>query len=103
ARRAGARLAGVVASSLETTARAARRLGAAEEFASAEALATAPGVDVVHICTPNDLHAPLAQAALGAGKHVVCEKPLAADVVDAERLLARAEGSDAVATVPFVY
>jgi predicted dehydrogenase len=57
----------------------------------------------VHICTPNDLHAPLAEAALHAGKHVVCEKPLATTAAEAERLVEAAERSGRVATVPFVY
>ena len=47
----------------------------------------ADDVDVVHICAPNHLHAPLAEAALAAGKHVVCEKPLALDAAEAERLV----------------
>ncbi len=60
-------------------------------------------VDVVHLCTPNHLHAPLAEAALAAGKHVICEKPLALDHAQAEALGATAEASGRVATVPFVY
>ena len=36
-----------------------------------------PDIDIIDICTPNNYHAPLAIAALGAGKHVICEKPLA--------------------------
>jgi predicted dehydrogenase len=58
---------------------------------------------VVHICTPNDLHAPLAEAALHAGKHVVCEKPLATTAAEADRLVGAAARSERVATVPFVY
>ena len=76
----GARLVGVAASSPERSERAARRLGAERAFASGEALVESPDVDVVHICTPNHLHLPLAEAALAAGKHVICEKPLAVDV-----------------------
>ena len=41
------------------------------------------GVDVVHVCTPNHLHFSQAEQALRAGKHVVCEKPLATTVADA--------------------
>jgi predicted dehydrogenase len=66
-------------------------------------MATSPDVDVVHICTPNHLHAGLAEAALAAGKHVVCEKPLATDASAARRLAVAAAGSGRVATVPFVY
>ena len=47
----------------------------------------ADDVDVVHICTPNHLHQPLAEAALAAGKHVICEKPLALDAAGARRLV----------------
>ena len=46
-------------------------------------------VDVVHICTPNHLHVPLAEAALAAGKHVICEKPIAIDAAGAEQLTER--------------
>ena len=41
-------------------------------------------IQAVHICTPNFLHFPMAKAALEAGKHVVCEKPLATSVAEAE-------------------
>jgi predicted dehydrogenase len=102
-RRAGARLVGVAASTPERGRTAARLLDAEDAFAHAEAMATSPDVDVVHICTPNHLHAGLAEAALAAGKHVVCEKPLATDASAARRLAVAAAGSGRVATVPFVY
>jgi predicted dehydrogenase len=57
----------------------------------------------VHICTPNHLHLPLAEAALAAGKHVVCEKPLATDLAGAQRLVDAAAVSRTAAAVPFVY
>ncbi len=44
-------------------------------------------IDVVHICTPNFLHFPQAKACLLAGKHVVCEKPLAITIEEAEELV----------------
>ena len=103
ARRAGAHLVGVLASSPERTVDAAARLGADHAFADAEALATAPDVDVVHICTPNRLHASLAETALAAGKHVICEKPLATTAAEAHRLVDAAAAAATVATVPFVY
>lgn len=43
----------------------------------AQTLINDPNIDVIDICTPNNFHAPLTIAALGAGKHVLCEKPLA--------------------------
>ena len=103
ARLAGARLAGVAASTPERAASAAARLGAERSFDSPEALVEAEDVDVVHICTPNHLHLPLAEAALRNGKHVICEKPLAVDVDGATRLVEAASGSGRQAAVPFVY
>jgi predicted dehydrogenase len=103
ARLAGGRLAGVAASSPEHAARAASELGAERAFASAEELVEADGVDVVHVCTPNYLHLPLAEAALAAGKHVICEKPLALDAEGALRLTKAATDAGRQAAVPFVY
>ncbi len=82
---------------------AAQRLGAAWGAPSAQALIESPDVDVVHICTPNHLHAPLARAAIAAGKHVICEKPLATSSGDAADLVAAAEAAGVVTGVPFVY
>ena len=86
ARLARGQLVGVAASSPERSRLAADALGADHAYESAEALATAEDIDVVHICTPNHLHAPLAELALAAGKHVICEKPLAMDSAQARRL-----------------
>jgi predicted dehydrogenase len=55
----------------------------------------------VHICTPNFLHYPQAKAALLAGKHVICEKPLAKDLHEAEELVALAEKTGLVNAVHF--
>jgi predicted dehydrogenase len=49
-----------------------------------------PSIDAVHICTPNSQHFPMAHDALQAGKHVVCEKPLATSVADAQTLVSAA-------------
>ncbi|HWM60810.1 MAG TPA: Gfo/Idh/MocA family oxidoreductase [Rhizomicrobium sp.] len=53
-----------------------------------------PSIDAVHIATPNVLHFPIAKAALEAGKHVLCEKPLAMSIAEAQELteLAVAKG-----------
>ncbi|MEK6226135.1 MAG: Gfo/Idh/MocA family oxidoreductase [Chloroflexota bacterium] len=58
-----------------------------------------PAVDVVHVTTANDLHPPLVREALRAGKHVVCEKPLAGDLEGAEKLAEWAEQSGRHATI----
>jgi predicted dehydrogenase len=46
-----------------------------------------PAIDAVHICTPNSMHFPMAKAALEAGKHVLCEKPLATSVAEAREMI----------------
>jgi predicted dehydrogenase len=102
-RAAGGLVARVAASTPERSAAAALRLGAEKAAESAESLVSADDVDVVHVCTPNVLHVPLAQQALAAGKPVVCEKPLATSVADARQLTSNAEQTGLVATVPFVY
>ena len=58
-------------------------------------------IQCVHICTPNFLHYPQAKAALEAGKHVVCEKPLATDSKEAEELVKLAEKKGLVNAVHF--
>ncbi|MFJ9760510.1 Gfo/Idh/MocA family protein [Streptomyces sp. NPDC101149] len=63
-------------------------------------------VDLVDICTPGDSHAEIALAALAAGKHVLCEKPLANTVEEAEAMVAAAEAARAngrLAMVGFNY
>ncbi|MGA3234889.1 MAG: Gfo/Idh/MocA family oxidoreductase [Bryobacteraceae bacterium] len=49
-----------------------------------------PSIDAVHICTPNALHLPMALDALEAGKHVLCEKPLAVSSEEARHMVAKA-------------
>lgn len=46
-----------------------------------------PAIDVVHVCTPNVAHAQITVDAFEAGKHVLCEKPMAASSADAQRML----------------
>jgi len=103
ARRAGAHVVGVSASTPDRGKAAAQRLGVHRSFDSSEELATSDEVDVVHVCTPNALHSGLVRLALEAGKHVVCEKPLATTAADAQDLTDLAERSGLVAAVPFVY
>ncbi len=58
-------------------------------------------IDSIHICTPNNLHFSMAKKALEAGKHVVCEKPLATTIAEAEELVNLAEKKKLVNAVHF--
>lgn len=70
---------------------AAERFGWAAVETDWRALIARDDVDLVDICTPGDTHAEIAIAALEAGKHVLCEKPLANTVAEAEAMAAAAE------------
>src|SRR5437867_5789657 len=75
-RRQGIRVKGLLSSSPDRSAQAARALGLERGYESLDALIKDQSVDVVHICTPNHVHFDEAKAALEAGKHVMCEKPI---------------------------
>jgi predicted dehydrogenase len=79
----------------ETTADRARQLGWERWSTDWHAAIADPGIDIIDICTPGDTHAEIAVAALEAGKHVLCEKPLANSVADAERMTRAAEAARA--------
>jgi len=102
-RAVGGIVSSVAGSSWESAARFADRLQAQHVAASVEELIASPDVDVVHVCTPNALHAEQAGLAIDAGKAVICEKPLATTAEDAQRLAQAAERAGVVASVPFVY
>jgi predicted dehydrogenase len=72
---------------------AAARLGWASVETDWKRLLTRDDVDLIDICTPGDSHAEIAIAALEAGKHVLCEKPLANTVAEAEAMAAAAEAA----------
>jgi predicted dehydrogenase len=103
ARLAGARIRGVVSASLDSANASASRLGADRAYPTAESLIAAPDIDLVHLCVPNRHHVPLAIAAIEAGKHVICEKPLGMSGAEAREVAAVVAASDRVLTVPFVY
>ncbi|MEO8907751.1 MAG: Gfo/Idh/MocA family oxidoreductase, partial [Microbacteriaceae bacterium] len=104
AARAGrARLVGVVSSSPARSEKVADELGIERAFDSLDAMLASDDIDVVHVCTPNALHAEQAAAVIRAGKHVICEKPLATTATDAAELAELAASAGVTATVPFVY
>jgi predicted dehydrogenase len=72
------------------------RLGFDEAATSWQEVLARPDIDIVDICTPGDSHAPIAIAAAEAGKAILCEKPLANDVADAERMAAAAKKAGVV-------
>ena len=83
--------------------RRADEFGFEASTADWRALIADPAVEVVSITTPNALHAPMAIAALEAGKHVWCEKPMAPALADSERMAAAARASGRVAILGYNY
>jgi len=81
----------------------ARRYGFERAESSWQAIAEADDIDAVSIVVANHLHREIAEALLAAGKHVLCEKPLAPTVEDAEAMVAAAERSGRVASCGFSY
>jgi predicted dehydrogenase len=79
----------------DTARRAAEHGGWGEAFTDYRRVVEHPDVDVVHICTPNAAHRDAAVAALQAGKHVYCDKPLARNVEEAEAIVAAADQAPA--------
>ncbi len=74
---------------------AAEQLGWDSTETSWQALVARDDIDLIDVCTPGDTHAEIAIAALEAGKHVLCEKPLANSVEEAEAMVAAAERAKA--------
>jgi predicted dehydrogenase len=100
---AGATIVGIANRDVDVARSLQERVGAERITDSAEDLIESSDVDIVHVCTPNVSHFPLVEKALRAGKHVICEKPLAMNVAEAESLEVLAASAGVVAAVPFVY
>ena len=79
----------------------AAELGIEKAYPSIEALLADPEIDAVHLATPNHLHYPHAKAALLAGKHVVCEKPLAMNTTESDELVKLAAEKHLVNAINF--
>lgn len=87
----------------ETAAKAAAALGFARSTADWRSLVADPEIDVVNITAPNALHKEMALAAIAAGKHVYCEKPLAPLAKDAREMAEAAEAKGVKTQVGFNY
>ncbi|HRA68325.1 MAG TPA: Gfo/Idh/MocA family oxidoreductase [Caldilinea sp.] len=84
------RIGGVATTRAETAQAAAAELGCDFWTADYHELLARPEIDAVDICVPNHLHAAIVEAAAAAGKHIYCEKPLAMNVAEAQRMVAAA-------------
>ena len=100
-RRIGVNVVGVVGSSPERAHAKADAADLPKVYESVEALAADPDIDAIHIASPNNVHAEQVRVCLAAGKHVVCEKPLALTSADAADLVERAREADVVNAVCF--
>jgi predicted dehydrogenase len=87
----------------DAAAAAARDLGFARSTGDWRTLVSDPNVDVISVTTPNTLHAPIALAAIAAGKHVHCEKPLAPNALQAREMVDAAERAGVRTQVGFNY
>src|SRR5690625_7864908 len=81
----------IVGRNADAVAQAATQLGWQTYNTDWRAVVESDEVDLIDVCTPGDTHAEIAIAALNAGKHVLCEKPLANSVEEAEEMAAAAE------------
>ena len=100
-RRLGVEITGVVGSTPERAAEKARAAALPPPYPSFAAMLDDPAVEVVHLTTPNHLHHAQVKQTLAAGKHVVCEKPLALDSTETAELLRLADESGLVHAVNF--
>jgi predicted dehydrogenase len=81
----------------------AKRFGYARFETDWQAIVDAPDIDVVSVAIANELHRPVVGALLAAGKHVLCEKPLAPSVEDAKAMVAAAESAETQSGVGFSF
>ena len=81
----------------------ARRFGFERADTDWQAIVADPAIHVVSVVVANSLHREIVEGLLAAGKHVLCEKPLASTVEDAEAMVAAAEAVPQVSAVGFTY
>src|SRR4051795_2657886 len=97
------RLAAVADANTALAEDAARRYGYEQALSSWEEVVEDPSIDAVSIVVGNALHRPIAEAAIAAGKHVLCEKPLAGSLEDARAMRAAEKSADVVTAVGYTF
>lgn len=100
-RRLGIEISGILGIDFQESQRAAIKLGLPHVYNTFDEICADPNVDAVHLCTPNYLHHPMAKAALQAGKHVICEKPLANSAAEAQELANLAQTGPCIGAVNY--
>lgn len=100
-RRLGVQVRGILGSDPARGAERAAALQVPRAYASLDELLADPAVDVVHVTSPNRFHHPQVAAILAAGRHVVCEKPLAVTSAESAELVELAARTDRIAAVNF--
>jgi len=98
-RRLGVRVTGILGCDRAESASAREKLGLPKAYADLDEVLADPDVQAVHLAVPNVLHYEFAKRALAAGKHVMCEKPLAMSADQAAELVALARGKPLAAAV----
>src|SRR5687768_6193910 len=100
-RRMGVLVHGLLGSTPERGSASAERIGVPRAYASLDDLLDDERVEVVHVTSPNHLHHPQVAQILAAGRHVVCEKPLAMTSDESRELVDLAASSGRVSAVNF--
>jgi predicted dehydrogenase len=100
---AGCDVAGIASRNLDRAEEAAARLGIAHTYGSYQALLDDPYIEAVYIPLPNNLHAEWTLKAAAAGKHVLCEKPLAMTSAEAETMVAACREAGVLLMEAFMY
>ena len=98
-RRLGVQLRGVLGTSPERAAERAAAIGVPHAYIDLDDLLADDSIDVVHVTSPNHAHYPQVKAILAAGKHVICEKPLAMTSAQSAEMVGIARASGKVAAV----
>lgn len=98
-RRLGISVAGVLGSSPARGAERAAALGVARAYATLEEMLEDPAVQVVHVTSPNKAHFPQVMQILAAGRHVICEKPLAMTAAQSAEMVTAAKAAGKIASV----